>query len=176
VPRAPAARKSRGARKRGGDAAAERLPPAAAPGAEAALFRLLNGFLEPVIRSGYAFPPLAPGGLLVLETRGRTSGRRYRVPLAAMRLGRFVLIGTFRGARSHWPRNLAADRAPRLWLGGRARPVRAQVFARRVPPSRRALPPELRWLPALLAPYLLGGWAFALLSFPARNGGSTRPL
>jgi F420H(2)-dependent quinone reductase len=147
-------------------AAAARPPNAtgAARGAEAALFRLLNRFAEPAIRSGVAFPPFAPGGLLVLETRGRTSGRTYRVHLAALRLGCHVLVSTFRGRRSEWPRNLAADRAPRLWLHGRARPVHARVFAPGVRASRRPLPRELRWLPALLAPYKRAGWAFAVLS------------
>jgi hypothetical protein len=146
-------------------------PPTATParGAEAALFRLLNRFAEPTIRSGVAFPPFAPGGLLVLETRGRTSGRTYRVPLAALRLGCHVLVSTFRGRRSEWPRNLAADRAPQLWLHGRARPVHARVFAPGVRASRRPLPRELRWLPTLLAPYTRAGWAFAVLSTRSRG-------
>ena len=146
------------------------LAKGAARRAEAAVFRLLNRFAEPTIRSGVAFPPFAPGGLLVLETRGRTSGRSYRVPLAALRLGCHVLVSTVRGGRSHWPRNLAADRTPQLWLHGGARPVHARVFAPGVRASRRPLPRELRWLPALLAPYTRAGWAFAVLS--PRRGGS----
>jgi len=136
----------------------------AARGAEAAAFRFLNRFAEPAIRSGVAFPPFAPGGLVVLETRGRASGRTYRVPLAALRLGCHVLVSTVRGRRSQWPRNLAADRAPRLWLHGRARSIHARVFALGVRASRRPLPRELRWLPAVLGPYTKVGWAFAVLS------------
>jgi hypothetical protein len=82
-----------------------------------------------------------------------------------------VLVSTFRGRRSQWPRNLAADRAPSLWLHGRARSVNARVFAPGVRASRRPLPRELRWLPALLAPYTRAGWAFAVLSPP---GGEAR--
>ena len=151
-------------------AARPRAAKGAARGAEAALFRVLNRFAEPAIRSGVAFPPFALGGLLVVETHGRTSGRTYRVPLAALRLGCHVLVSTVRGTRSHWPRNLAADRAPRLWLHGRPRPVHARVFAAGVRASRRPLPRELRWLPTVLGPYTRAGWAFAVLS-PRREGG-----
>jgi hypothetical protein len=155
----------RGSRRLPGAAAeSPRAGKRAALRPEAAAFRLLNRFAEPAIRSGVAFPPFAPGGLIVLETRGRASGRSYRVPLAALRLGCHVLVSTLRGRRSQWPRNLAADRAPRLWLHGRARAVHARVFAPGVRASRRPLPRELRWLPALLAPYARAGWAFAVLS------------
>ena len=138
-------------------------------GIEVEFFRFLNRWLEPQIRAGRGAPRLVPGGLIVLETRGRKSGRRARVPLVAMRIQGFVLVATFRGARSQWPKNLAARPDVRFWMGGKLRPARATVIA----PSRRPrplpkLPPLLRLVVAFLAPYTRAGWVFAVLE-PARR-------
>jgi len=141
--------------------------PSAGPGRppEADFFRTLNRVVEPLVRAGLGSPRLAPGGLIVLETRGRSSGRRYRTPLAATRLGRFVLVATFRGERSQWVKNLAAQRRARFWLGGRERTARPFVLH---PGKRfrapRSLPGPLQQVLRLLAPYTKLGWAFALLA------------
>jgi deazaflavin-dependent oxidoreductase (nitroreductase family) len=135
---------------------------------EVEFFRMLNRVVEPAIRAGFGSPCLAPGGLIVLETRGRKSGRRIRTPLAATRIQGHVVVGTFRGARSQWVRNLAADPDARFWLGGRPRLARALVLqgggrgARARPP--RSLPRALRLAVALLRPYARAGWAFAVLA------------
>jgi deazaflavin-dependent oxidoreductase (nitroreductase family) len=130
---------------------------------EAKFFRALNKLVEPSIRKGYASSRLAPGGIVVLETKGRRTGRRYRVPLAAMHLGRHVVVGTFRGRRSAWVKNVAADPDVRYWLAGEPRSATAIVVTqgRRKP---RKLPPAAARLWALLKPYTHAGWAFAILS------------
>lgn len=142
-----------------GDAAASRRS------IEVQFFRALNRVVEPMVRAGVGSPRLAPGGLIVLETRGRRSGRLRRSPLAATRIGRHVLVGTFRGARSQWVRNLAAQPRTRFWLGGRPRAARAFVMYDgkrfRVP---RSLPRHLQEVVRRLAPYTKSGWAFAVLS------------
>ena len=43
------------------------------PSLEIQFFRLLNRLVEPYIRAGWASPRLVPGGLVVLEVRGRTA-------------------------------------------------------------------------------------------------------
>ena len=132
---------------------------------EVEFFRALNRLVEPMVRAGIGSPRLAPGGLIVLETRGRKSGRLRRSPLAATRIGSHVLVGTFRGARSQWVRNLAAQPRTRFWLGGKARGTRAFVMHNgkrfRVP---KALPRPLQAVVRRLAPYTKSGWAFAVLS------------
>ncbi len=130
---------------------------------------MLNRVVEPMVRAGVGSPRLAPSGLIVLEAEGRVSGRRIRSPLAATRIGNHVVLGTFRGKRSQWIRNLAARPRARYWLGGRAREARAFVMHEgkrfRVPKS---LPRPLQHVVRILAPYRKAGWAFAVLSPRAR--------
>lgn len=132
---------------------------------EVEFFRTLNRVVEPMVRVGIGSPRIAPSGFIVLETRGRKSGRLRRTPLAATRIGSHVLVGTFRGKRSQWVRNLAAEPRSRFWLAGRPRDARAFVMHEgkrfRVPKS---LPVPLQRVVRFLAPYTKVGWAFAVLS------------
>jgi F420H(2)-dependent quinone reductase len=132
---------------------------------EAQLYRFVNAALEPAIRAGLGAPRLSPLGFVVVEMTGRKTGELRRVPLAALRLGDHILIGTVRGERSLWVRNLAANGAARVWLRGRARRVRAFVLApgasARTP---RALAYALHPLWRALAAAAERGFAFALLA------------
>lgn len=137
---------------------------------EAELYRRVNAVLEPAIRRGLGAPLLAPAGLVVVEMIGRKSGQPRRVPLAALRVGPGLLIGTVRGKRSLWVRNLAGNGDARVWLDARARPMRAHVLrpgaSTRTP---RSLAPALRPLWRALAGLTDHGLAFALLTpLPAR--------
>ena len=138
---------------------------------EVEFFRAFNRVVEPIVRAGVGSPCVAPGGFIVLETRGRKSGRLRRSPLAATRVGGHVLVATFRGDRSQWVRNLAAQPRTRFWLGGRERSAHAFVMYGgkrfRMP---RTLPPPLQEVVRRLVPYTKSGWAFAVLS-PVANPG-----
>ena len=136
------------------------------PGAaEARLFRALNAVLEPSVRKGFGSPSLAPGALIVLETTGRKTGRLSKRPLASLRVGEHILVGTFRGRRSHWVKNLVAQPKVRFWLGGRARSATAIVFQPgRTPRKRAGLSPAACALLPLLGLYTAAGWAFAFLT------------
>jgi deazaflavin-dependent oxidoreductase (nitroreductase family) len=132
---------------------------------EVEFFRFLNRWLEPQIRAGLGSPRLVPGGLIVLETHGRKTGRRARTPLVATRLERHVLVATFRASRSQWAKNLAANPETRFWMNGKPRPTTAYVLsASRRPRPLPKLPPLLRLLVVLLTPYTHAGWAFAILA------------
>jgi deazaflavin-dependent oxidoreductase (nitroreductase family) len=132
---------------------------------ETQFFRMLNTFVEPAVRSGLGSPRIVPGGLIVLETKGRTSGRVARLPLAATRIQKHVIVGTFRGKRSGWIRNLQAHPHVRFWLAGRPRAARAYVMFEgrrlRIPKS---LPAAVQSAMRFLAPYTRAGWAFAVLA------------
>ena len=131
---------------------------------EAEFFRMLNRIVEPRVRAGWGSPRLAPGGLVVLETKGRRTGRRSRVPLAAMQLRDHVVVSTFRGDRSQWVKNAQANPEVRYWLRGRPRQARAVVLSPNAnDPDLRSLPAPLRLLARFLQPYTCAGWAFALL-------------
>jgi deazaflavin-dependent oxidoreductase (nitroreductase family) len=132
---------------------------------ERQFFRNLNRLVEPLVRAGLGSPRIVPGGLIVLETRGRKSGRRVRSPLAATRFGGYVLVATARGQRSQWVLNLEAEPKARFWLGGQLRESRAFVIHEgkrfRVPKS---LPRPVQLVLEVLAPYRKAGWAFAVLA------------
>ena len=96
-------------------------------------FRALNAVSGPLVRRGFGSPCLTPWGLVVLEHTGARSGRRYASPLWAIRVGRRVVVTTYRTTRSHWLRNLERRPETFLWIHGERRPVRAQVLD----PSRR---------------------------------------
>jgi deazaflavin-dependent oxidoreductase (nitroreductase family) len=142
---------------------------------ETQFFRLLNRLVEPYIRAGWASPRFVPGGLVVLETKGRRTARRSKVPLAAIRIQDRIVVSTFRGDRSQWVKNASANPEVRYWLRGRARRATAHVIsAEHRTRSKSDLPPTLRWLVPTLAPYTYAGWAFAVLS-PQRDAGRHAP-
>jgi deazaflavin-dependent oxidoreductase (nitroreductase family) len=131
---------------------------------EAEIYRRVNAVLEPAIRRGLGAPVFTPAGLVVVEMTGAKTAKLRRVPLAALRFGPYLLIGTVRGERSLWVRNLAANGDARVWLAARAKPVRAFVLrpgrSARVP---RTLPGLLRGPWRALAALAERGFAFALL-------------
>jgi deazaflavin-dependent oxidoreductase (nitroreductase family) len=132
---------------------------------EVEFFRFLNRWVEPQIRAGLGSPRLAPGGLIVLETKGRKTGRRARIPLVATRIQGHVLVATYRGARSQWPKNLAANPETRFWMGGKPRPATAFLLTgSRRPRPLPKLPALLRAVVAFLMPYTRAGWVFAILT------------
>src|ERR1700730_2345986 len=94
---------------------------------EAEFFRGLNQFVEPLVRAGLGAPVLFPAGAIVVETRGRKSGRRSNVPLLAALVGDLVVVSTVR-RRSNWVKNLAAHPEIRYWLGGREREATAYAI------------------------------------------------
>jgi F420H(2)-dependent quinone reductase len=107
---------------------------------EAEYFRMLNQFVEPVVRAGLGAPGLFPVGSIVLETIGRKTKLRSRVPLLAAVAGDIVIVSTVR-RRSNWLRNLSAQPEVRYWLGGRERQARPLTIASgkvtgEVPPER----------------------------------------
>ena len=93
---------------------------------------------------GSALPPL-PTGLIVLETTGAKSGQPRRVPLLATVFDGCVFIGTVRGARSLWVRNLVAEPRARYWVAGREYRGLARIFDPGRPlPVTDGLPPFAR--------------------------------
>jgi len=126
---------------------------------------MLNRVVEPVVRAGVGSPRMVPSGFIVLETVGRKTGKVRRSPLAATRFGEYVIVATFRGDRSLWVFNLAAQPRTKYWVGGKRRDARAFVMVEgkrfRVPKS---LPIGMQKVVSFLAPYTKAGWAFAVLS------------
>ena len=134
--------------------------------AEAEFFRTLNALVEPAVRAGCGSPGLLPTGLIVLETTGAKSGQPRRTPVLATVLDGCVFVGTVRGERSLWMKNLRAEPRARCWIAGRPRAGRARIFAPGEPaPDTASLPPVARaTADAFLAPATSFGWTFAVIA------------
>ncbi len=91
-------------------------------------FRALNSVVGPSVQRGFGSPCITPWGLVALEHTGRRTGRTYTSPLLAMRMGRHVVVTTYRSERSNWIRNLEDRPKTHLWMNGERRPVRAHVL------------------------------------------------
>ena len=118
---------------------------------ETEFYRGLNSVVEPLIRAGLGNPVLWPTGTIVLETKGRSTGRTYNVPLLATRIGDILVVSTVR-RRSRWLKNVAVNTETRYWLGGRLHEASAIVIAPGIgaPPLDR-LPPLANCLANALA-------------------------
>jgi deazaflavin-dependent oxidoreductase (nitroreductase family) len=95
---------------------------------ESEFFRVLNSLVEPVAHAGLFSPDRWPVGVIVLETTGRHSGQLRSNPVMSMMIDGHAIVGTTRGERSDWFRNLEASPGIRYWLGGREQRATALVF------------------------------------------------
>ena len=78
----------------------------------------LNALLQPLAKAGFGAPLNLTPGLVVLETKGRVSGRNVSVPLVGYLAYPYVTIGTVR-SNSQWIKNLRAADDAHLWVWGR---------------------------------------------------------
>lgn len=108
---------------------------------ESEFFRALNSLVEPAAKAGFFSPDRWPAGVIVLETTGRRTGNARSIPVMAIVIDGHAIIGTARGERSDWFRNLQASPDTRYWLGGELHEGRAMTFAPgQEQPSTEALP------------------------------------
>ncbi len=91
-----------------------------------AAFRALNSIVEPAVMFGAGNPLPVGAGAVVLETIGRVSGKKRRVPLLASRVLGKLVVSTVR-SDSQWLKNIEADPAVTVWLYGKARTATASV-------------------------------------------------
>lgn len=132
---------------------------------ESNFFKALNQVAEPLIRAGFGNPVCWPTGAIVLETTGRNTGRTYKVPLLATRVGDLLLVSTVR-RRSQWLKNLAVHPRTRYWLGGRLHEASAFVMVPGLKlPSLDGMPLPVSYLASMLIPQSrLLGIGFAILA------------
>lgn len=91
-------------------------------------FRVLNSLTKPCIRLGFGSSSLLPAGLTVLETTGRVSGKKHETALQALFFQGGAMVGTYRGGRSDWLRNVRKEPSVRYWVDGRAREALAEFY------------------------------------------------
>lgn len=132
---------------------------------ESIFLKALNQVAEPLIRAGFGNPVCWPAGAIVLETTGRNTGRIYKVPMLATRIGSLLLVSTVR-RRSQWLKNLAMYPRTRYWLGGRLHEASAFVMGPGLEtPSLDGMPLLVSYLARMLIPQSqLLGIGFAILA------------
>ncbi len=118
--------------------------------------------LTPWIEIGFGNPLLWPTGTVVVEVADKATGRKYKLPLTAVRLGDQILLTSLRRQAS-WLQNLMATPDVRSWFAGRPRNAKAMV----VTPDEEA--PTAAAAPNCLLQWLrqqsrLTGWSFAVLA------------
>lgn len=89
-------------------------------------FRKLNSVVEPAVMFGVANPFPIGTGAVVLETIGRKSGKKRRVPLLASRVFDKLIVSTVR-SDSQWLKNIEADPSVTVYLYGKPRQATAAV-------------------------------------------------
>jgi F420H(2)-dependent quinone reductase len=143
---------------------------------EAAFFRVLNAFIEPLVRAGVGSPGWWPTGAIVLETTGRKTGRTFNVPVLATLVGDLVLVATVRH-RSQWLKNLSSNPDLRYWVGGQVHDATAFVVGPGLPLPRGVMPPLAESLASGLVPLsAVWGVSFAILtSGPEGRGRTSSP-
>src|SRR5215510_2077872 len=75
---------------------------------------IANAVTKLALLVGIPRPPYHRGNALIVETVGRRSGKRHRIPVGYLDDGGRIIVVVEDGARSHWVRNALAD-------GGRLR-------------------------------------------------------
>jgi len=79
----------------------------------------INPLIRALLRS--PFHSLASGALLVLSWSGRTSGRRYSIPVGYQRDGDDIVVMLTKPAEKSWWKNFRMPWPAELWLQGRER-------------------------------------------------------
>lgn len=91
--------------------------------------RIANAITNFAIIIGIPRPPYTRKNALVIETVGRKSGRRHRIPVGYLADGDRILVVVEDGLRSNWVQNaLAQDGRLRIHLRGRWRPAKLRML------------------------------------------------
>ena len=86
------------------------------------IVRIANAITIQAIIAGIPRPPYTRKNALVIETLGRRSGKRYRIPVGYLDDDGRIIVVVEDGARANWVRNaLARDGRLRIHLLGRWR-------------------------------------------------------
>ena len=91
--------------------------------------RAANALTIWAIQLGIPRPPYTRGNAIVVETVGRRSGRRRRIPVGYIEEDGKLIVVVEDGARADWVRNaLAREEKLRIHYRGRWRAARLRLF------------------------------------------------
>jgi deazaflavin-dependent oxidoreductase (nitroreductase family) len=93
------------------------------------LVRIANAVTNLALLAGIPRPPYTRKNALIIETVGRRSGKRYRIPVGYIDDGGRIIVVVEDGRRAHWVRNaLANDGLLSIHLRGRWRHARLRIL------------------------------------------------
>ncbi len=93
------------------------------------IVRIANAVTNLALLAGIPRPPYTRANALIVETVGRRSGKRYRVPVGYLDDGGRVIVVVEDGLRAFWVRNaLANDGRLRIHLRGAWRSARLRIL------------------------------------------------
>ena len=94
-----------------------------------AVVRVANAITTLAIIAGIPRPPYTRNNALVIETVGRRSGRRLRIPVGYLDDNGRIIVVVEDGVRANWVRNaFASDGHLRIHLRGRWREARLRML------------------------------------------------
>jgi deazaflavin-dependent oxidoreductase (nitroreductase family) len=94
-----------------------------------AVVRIANAVTNLALLAGIPRPPYNRDNALIVETSGRRSGKRHRIPVGYLDDGGRIIVVVEDGSRAHWVRNALADGGRlRIFLRGPWRSARLQVL------------------------------------------------
>ena len=91
--------------------------------------RIANAVTTFALLLGIPRPPYTRGNALIIETVGRRSGKRRRIPVGYLDDGGRIIVVVEDGLRAQWVRNaLANEGRLRIHLRGAWRPARLRIL------------------------------------------------
>jgi deazaflavin-dependent oxidoreductase (nitroreductase family) len=93
------------------------------------IVRIANAVTNLALLAGIPRPPYTRENALIVETVGRRSGKRRRIPVGYLDDGGRIMVVVEDGSRADWVRNaLANDGRLRIHLRGAWRPARLRIL------------------------------------------------
>jgi deazaflavin-dependent oxidoreductase (nitroreductase family) len=91
--------------------------------------RIANAVTKFALLAGIPRPPYNRANALIVETTGRRSGKRRRIPVGYLEDKGRIIVVVEDGSRAHWVRNALEDGGRlRVFLRGEWRSARLQVL------------------------------------------------
>jgi deazaflavin-dependent oxidoreductase (nitroreductase family) len=107
-----------------------------------ALVRFANAVTILALRAGIPRPPYTRRNALIVETVGRRSGQRHRIPVGYLEEGGRIIVVVENGPHAQWMRNaLASDNRLRIHYRGSWREARLRLLDADPEPYLRRMNP-----------------------------------
>jgi|SRR5690349_7974316 deazaflavin-dependent oxidoreductase (nitroreductase family) len=93
------------------------------------MVRIANAITNAALITGIPRPPYTRNNALIVETRGRRSGKRRRLPVGFLDDGGRIIVVVEDGKRAQWVQNALAENGRlRIFLRGAWRPARLEIL------------------------------------------------